>query len=143
MRDVTLRTTFAAVLVLALTGWVGTAPANAQQQGQQQGQQQAQAEEIPQPELDRYAAAYMEISQIRQGLQQKLQNAESQEERQSIQQEANQTMQAILQEHDISVQRYRQITEILNSDQEQRQEFTAMVQEKRSGEESGESSGGG
>lgn len=143
MRNGMLRTTFAAALVLALVGLVGPATAHAQQQSQQQGQQQqqAQTEDIPQEELDQYAEAYVEIAQVRQSLQQQMQNAGSQEERQSIQQEANQQMQSILQDHGISVQRYREITTVLNQDQEQRQEFTALVQEKRGDEGETGSSG--
>lgn len=132
----TLRASITA-LTIALVGLLIAAPGQAQDQNQPG--QQGQAEQIPQEELDRYATAYLEIAQIRQQMQQDMQNAGSQEERQSIRQESNQEMSSVLEDHGMSVERYRQITNILNSDQEQRQAFTALVQEKR--QESGSGSG--
>lgn len=129
MRKHVARASFAA-FVLALAGLLIAAPGQAQDQDSS-ARSQAQAEQIPQEELDRYATAYLQIAQVRQQMQQDMQNASSQEERQSVRESANQEMSSILEEHGISVQRYREITNILNSDQQQRQEFTSLVQQKR------------
>lgn len=111
-------------LVALLAAVLHAAPGAAQQP-----QPQQDAPEVPEAELETFAEAYADIADIRQELQTELQAAETSEEANQIQQEADSRMQAVLEEHGISVQRYQEITQVLNSNPEQRQEFEQILAE--------------
>ena len=51
------------------------------------------------------------------------------EEAQQIQMEANQKMVAVIEEHEFTPQRYTEITNILNADEELREEFEQIYRE--------------
>lgn len=123
----------AAVPMLAIS--LLAAPAAAQETEADESPAQ-QVAEVPDQELRTFAEAYLQIAQVRQQMQSDLGQAGSQEERSTIQQEANQQMGSILQDHGLSPQRYREITQTLNQDPAQRSEFQQLVQEMQ-GEESG------
>lgn len=122
---IALRGVFLAIVAVGLT----TAAAPAQQPTQQE--QQQDVEDVPEDELRTFAEAYAEIADIRRQMQSDLQEAENRDEATQIQQDADQEMQGILQENGISVERYQEITQILNADPEQRQEFEQILQEVR------------
>lgn len=119
-----LRGVFLAIVAVGLT----TAAATAQQPTPQQ---EADVEDVPEQELETFAEAYAEIAGVRQDMQAELQAAEDREQATQIQQQADQEMQGILQEHDLSVERYQEITQVLNADPEQRQEFEQILEEVR------------
>lgn len=128
--------------VLAFTALLVAAPLQAQSQGQ--GQSGASAQETPQiaeQELRSYARAYLQIADVRAQLQQKVTQASGEEEKSAVRQEANQQMATILREEGISVQRYREITSVLNADPQQRQAFSSMVQEMRAQDDDGPGGG--
>ena len=133
--------TFAALFLLA--GLFAVPHLAAQQGAQDPGSrtQARKAEKIPQQDLDHFADAYLAISQLRQSVKQKLQNAGSKKERQNIQTQANQKMASIIKDNGLTIQRYQKITQTLNKDQSQRQAFAQLMQKKRGG--SGDDTGGG
>lgn len=105
------------------------APVQAQQPAPQQQQQQVQ--ELDQETLETFAEAYLDIGEVRTGMQSCLEDVQDQSQANRIQQEANIQMQDVLEEHDLTAQDYRQITQVLNNDQEQRAEFESIVEELR------------
>lgn len=127
-----LRIPLVGAAAVALLAGLLAAPAPAQAQEQPAPQNTPTVE---QEELRTYAEAYIQIADVRARLQQQMAQASGQEEQAQIRQQANQEMRSILQEHGISTQRYREITNILNNDQEQRNAFTSMVEEIRAEQE--------
>lgn len=113
------------------------APVHAQQQpAPQQPAPQQQVPELEPETLETFAEAYLEIGDVRMEMQSRLEGVQDQNEANQIQQEANNQMQEVLGEHDFTVQDYQQITQVLNNDPEQRQEFEQLVAELQE-EESG------
>lgn len=104
------------------------APVQAQQQPAPAPQQQ-DVPELEEETLETFAQAYLEVGEVRMELQNELQTTQDQEEANRIQQEANNRMQEVLESHGMTVQDYQQVTQVLNSDPEQRQEFEALVEE--------------
>lgn len=82
-----------------------------------------------QAELQTFAEAYVEIGEVRAEMSPDLAAAENAEEANALQQEANDRMMEILEQHGLSVERYSAITQILNSDEELREEFEAVYEE--------------
>jgi len=80
-------------------------------------------------ELETFTEAYHEISQVRDEMSPALTTAETAEEANALQQQANDQMMDILEEHGLTVERYSAITQILNQDEELRAEFEAMYAE--------------
>ena len=116
-----LRTGSAAIAVFALALMVAV-PANAQMP-------EAEAEEIPQDELELFAEIYLEADEIRQELDMQVAAADSPEEAQQIQEEANQRMMQVIEDHGMSLERYQEVTHALNADPEQHQAFLAVLEE--------------
>ena len=94
-------------------------------------QQQQNVPDLEEETIETFAEAYLEISDVRMDLQASLQNAQDDQQASQLQQQANQEMQAILEDHDMNVQEYQEITQVLNNDPEQRQEFEQVVEELR------------
>lgn len=118
------------LLLFFLAAGLMAAPATAQEQ-----QQPAQEmEEIPEAELETFAEAYIEIMDVRMDLEAQLQAAEDAEQANQLQQQANQEMLVILEEHEIDTRRYQEIVQVLTADPEQRQAFEAIVEELTEGE---------
>ncbi|MFP3947521.1 MAG: DUF4168 domain-containing protein [Gemmatimonadota bacterium] len=126
-------------LFLALA--FAVAPVQAQQPAPQpQPDQQQQQQDVPELEgetLESFAEAYIEIGDVRTEMQSELEGVQDQSEANEIQQDANEQMQTILEEHDLTVEDYQQITQVLNQDPEQRQEFEALVQELQEDQDAG------
>jgi hypothetical protein len=80
-------------------------------------------------ELETFAEAYYEISQVRDEISPALAAAETAEEADALQQQANDEMMSILEDHDLTVERYASITQLLNQDEELRAEFEAIYAE--------------
>lgn len=92
-------------------------------------QPQQQVQDLEQETLETFAEAYLDIGDVRMEMQSRLENVQDQSQANQIQQEANQQMQAILEEHDLTAQDYQQITQVLNNDPEQRAEFESIVED--------------
>ncbi|MDZ7780726.1 MAG: DUF4168 domain-containing protein [Gemmatimonadota bacterium] len=90
-----------------------------------------------QAELETFAEAYVAIGEVRAEMSPELAAAENAEEANALQQEANDRMTQILDEHGLSVERYSAITQILNSDEELRAEFEAVYEELTGADGSG------
>lgn len=90
---------------------------------------QAAPETPDRAELETFTEAYHEISQVRDEMSPALATAETAEEANALQQEANDQMMSILEGHGLTVERYSAITQILNQDEELRAEFEAIYEE--------------
>src|SRR5690606_13238394 len=95
----------------------------------------AQATPAPpdQEELETFTAAYVEIAEVRAELSPELAAAETPEEAAEIQDEANNRMMAVLDDHDLDVDRYTEITAVLNQDEALRAQFEEMYAQMSSG----------
>lgn len=91
---------------------------------------QVTAQEAPdREELETFTEAYVEIGQVRAEMGPALESAETPEEANALQQQANDRMMSILEEKDMTVDRYGMITNILNTDEELRAEFEEIFAE--------------
>ncbi len=91
---------------------------------------QITAQEAPdRAELETFAEAYVEIGEVRAEMSPALAAAETAEEANALQEQANDRMMSILEENDMTVDRYSAITNILNSDEELRAEFEEIYAE--------------
>lgn len=128
-----------AVAVAVFTGalFLLAQPAAAQQG--QQGAPPAQDIEVSDDELESFTEAHLDVQELRQELDQAIQNAEDRQAAQAIQKQANQEMAAVIRdEHEMEINRYRQIAQAINQDPELRQKFQAIVDELTEDEEGGD-----
>jgi hypothetical protein len=99
--------------------------------------QEPQPQQAPDPpdreELVTFTEAYVAIAEVRAEVTPAISAAEDAEEATRIQEEANQQMMAILDEHDLDAERYGEITMVLNTDEELRAEFEAIYEELTEG----------
>lgn len=93
------------------------------------GHAQAAQEAPDREELVSFTEAFVEISQVRDEMTPEILQAESQEEAAALQAEANEQMIEVLNEHDLAPERYNSITQQLNSNQELRADFEAILEE--------------
>lgn len=91
---------------------------------QQPGQQQDI--EVDEQELQTFTEAHIEIEELRSEMQARMQDAEGREEAQQIQQQTNQQMIAIIEEEDLTAERYSQIASAINQDAELRERFQQL-----------------
>ena len=122
---------FALAALAGAAGLFIAADAEAQQPTPQQQQQQIEVDDAT---LETFVKAYIDVREIGQELEPKIENASSSEEAQQLQQQARERMQAAVQERDMTVQRYSRIAAALNADTELRQRFTEKLQEIQSEE---------
>lgn len=125
----------ATALVMLVGGLMLSAPASAQQQ-----QEQPQAQEpieVSDDELETFAEAHLEVQEVRTELQASLQQAENAEEAQSAQQEANAEMVEIIQDHDMTTERFSRIVNGINADPELQERFDEVVEELTEDEDGG------
>ncbi|WP_372956963.1 DUF4168 domain-containing protein [Marinobacter sp.] len=103
-----------------------------QQQGQEQGgsamqgQQSAQAN-FDDAELEKFVSAQEGINEIRDEYMTKIESAESQEEAQKLQQEANEEMVGTIEGEDLDIETYNEIATAYNSDPETRERVDSMM----------------
>lgn len=115
------------LLLTLLAAFLVVAPA--QLEAQNQGRQtMPEAPPIEDGELRTFAHVYLDVAEVRNDLETNLEGA-GETEAQQLQQEAQTEMRTILEESELSVERYTQIGQILNVDPEQRAEFQAVVEE--------------
>lgn len=80
-------------------------------------------------ELTSFTHAYIDIQDIRAEVEVRMLQASSEEEATAVQQEANERMQAALDEQEITVDRYTEITNVLNADEPLRVRFQEIYEE--------------
>lgn len=80
-------------------------------------------------ELVTFTKTYIEVMDVRAEMEAEVAQATSQEEAQQIQEQANQEMAAIIHDHDLTPERYGEITAALNADEELLQEFQEIYTE--------------
>jgi len=106
-----------------------------QQQGAQQEQQGAMTEEqaanFEEQELEQFADAYVKVGEIHTKYSERLQEVDSTEEAQNLQQEANDEMVEAIRETGLEVQDYSAIAAALERDPEMRQDVVAMIEERQ------------
>ncbi|MFO8173468.1 MAG: DUF4168 domain-containing protein [Gemmatimonadota bacterium] len=94
---------------------------------------QVEAQQAPDPpdkeELVTFTKTYIDVMDVRAEMEVEVAQATSQEEAQRIQEEANEKMTAIIHDHDLTPERYGEITAALNADEELLQEFQEIYTE--------------
>ncbi|MFW5730741.1 MAG: DUF4168 domain-containing protein [Desulfonatronovibrionaceae bacterium] len=104
-----------------------------QQQGQQQGQQMMQQEapdiEVSDAELEKAAGAYEDITKIREEFQQSLSDVSDPEKAQALQEEAGEAMTKAVQDNGLEIQKYNQIMEAAQVDEDLRNKLLAIMEE--------------
>jgi hypothetical protein len=113
-------------IVCALV-WAVPAAAQQHQQGQQGATQQQI--EVKDAELDKVAAAYVEVAQIQKEFQESLQTAPDPDQRQVLQQKANEEMIQAVEGEGIGVDKYSRIITAVNSDNNLRERFMEKLQD--------------
>lgn len=96
-------------------------------------EQQATPDPPDREELVTFTEAYIAVTEVRMELNEKLGQAADPEEANALQQEAQQEMVAVLDEHDMAPERYGEITTVLNADAELRAEFEEIYEELTEG----------
>lgn len=132
-----LRTAFAAFAAAGLVA--GAATAQQPQQQMQQPQTQP-APDFPEEKLDAFAEVATEVNKVIFDWRGRIQQAENEEERQSLTDEANRdiaekTEVLISDTPDISMQEYQQIAQAAGQDPQLRQELQQRVREKMEAEQ--------
>ena len=90
-------------------------------------------------ELVRFTEAMLDVTEVQEELQQTLAGIENPEEASQVQQQANLEMEEILDEHDLTAQRYSEVVTVLDMDPELNAEFQQILDEilEERGEELG------
>lgn len=107
-----------------------------QDQGAQQGQQpgamtEEQAANFDRQELEQFADAYVKVGEIHTEYSQRLQEVDSTDEAQNLQQEANDEMVQAIRDSGLEVQDYSAIAAALERDPEMRQNVVTMIEERQ------------
>lgn len=115
------------------------------QQGQQQQQQQRpmpqeqqEAPDVSDSQKEQFVDAYLALQEVRQDYSEQVQNAEGQEEAQSIQQEARDAMMTAITDTGMSMEEYQEVAMAMQQDDEVRQELADMIQERQGNGDGGE-----
>ncbi|MCC5858784.1 MAG: DUF4168 domain-containing protein [Ectothiorhodospiraceae bacterium] len=122
-------------LVPLLSGLLFSSIALGQAAQDQQGQQQPgamteqQAPDFDRQELEQFADAYVKVGEIHTEYSQRLQEVDSTEDAQTLQQEANDEMVQAIRDTGLEVQDYSAIAAALERDPEMRQEVVGMIEQ--------------
>lgn len=99
-------------------------------------EQQEQAERPDTEELTDFVHAMLDVTEIQEEMEEELANVDDPEQANQIQQQANAEMVEVLEEYDMSPERYSEIAMLLNVDEELNAEFQEIqerVLEERDG----------
>ncbi len=111
---------------------IGQAQQDQGAQGQQGGAMTEQeAQSFDQRELEQFADAYVKVGEIHTEYSQRLQEVESTDEAQSLQQEANDEMVQAIQDTGLEVQDYSAIAAALERDPQMREQVVGMIEERQ------------
>lgn len=124
MRIRTLTSVAAAAFLLA---------AGANQAEAQVPAQQEMPETPDRPELVTFTEAYIAVTEVRMELNEELGDVTDPETANALQQEAQEEMMTVLEEHELTPERYGEITTVLNADAELRSEFEEIYEELTEG----------
>lgn len=107
-----------------------TPPEPQQERPQPQMPQQQQADvDVSDEEVQKFADVYNKTAEVRQEYTQQLQNAEDQQEAQSIQREANEEIKSVIEESPLTVERYQEIARATAQDTELRQRILEATEQ--------------
>ena len=90
-----------------------------------------QAQDFDEHELEQFADAYVHVGEIHNEYSQLLQEVDSTEQAQELQQEANDEMVEAIQETGLEVQQYSAIAAALERDPEMREEVVSMIEARQ------------
>lgn len=101
-------------------------------------------EDVTDQHLEKFAAAYQQMQQVRAEYGKKLQQAKDDKAKQKqLREEGQQEMVSAIRDEGLKIAEYRQIGQALNSDKELRSRFKGIIQDKQSGNgDSGDSGSG-
>lgn len=120
------------VAALALTAGLGfVAPASVA--AQQPVPEQQETVEVTDELLERFVAVYPAVVNVAQATQNQLATAETPEEAQEIQVQAQERITALLDEGELTVVEYEAVVMRLNEDAEMRAEFERLLEEQERG----------
>lgn len=94
-------------------------------------QQQQPAADIPEEQLDAFADAALDVQQVQQDLNTELQDVESREQAEQLQEEAERRATQAIEAQGLSPEQYRSILQAANSDPELYSTILALMEEKR------------
>jgi hypothetical protein len=114
---------FSAATVLALTLLI--LPMGVDAQTPQQGT----PDEPDREELTEFVKAMIDVNEIQEEMEQALAGVDNPEQANQIQQQANAEMVAVLEEHDMTPERYSEIAMLLNVDPELNEQFQEIHEE--------------
>lgn len=80
-------------------------------------------------ELVTFAEAFVEVTQVRQEITPRIQQAQSPQEASELQAEADERMLGILEDHELDANRYNEIIQLVSTDEELRTEFEEVLAE--------------
>lgn len=111
---------------------LASAPVMAQSAAEQQQApaQQApaqQSESFSDNEVEKFAASYSGITEVRERFSAELQKADDAEEAHKIQQQANDEMVGVIESNDLTIQEYNAIAEAMQGDPELRERVLALL----------------
>lgn len=131
--------TFGTALFALLAAFLVTlTPTQLEAQDENRGREiMPEAPEIEDGELRTFALVYLDVAEIRDDMQHEMEQAATPAAQQELQQEAQTAMRAVLSESPLTIERYTQIGQILNTDPEQRAEFEAVVRDLREDRQGG------
>lgn len=106
-------------------------PGGAGQPGQpgQPGAGEQPTADVSDAQLETMAEVYVEMSALQSETDAQAQEATSPEEQNAIQAQATEDMQAILEDHGMSVEEYQQLVQLLNTDPQIRERFEEVLAE--------------
>lgn len=117
----------AAFTMVAALGFGATAEAQAQEPQVPQVPQQEEIE-VTTELLERFVTVYPAVMEIAQAAQTQLATAESPEDAQAIQAQAQEQIATTLDEADFTVAEYEAVVAVLNEDEELRNEFQSLLE---------------
>ncbi|MFP4127651.1 MAG: DUF4168 domain-containing protein [Desulfonatronovibrio sp.] len=100
-----------------------------QQDMMQQPDQSAEPIEVSDAELDKVAQAYVQITEIRGEFQETLSDVSDPEKAQQLQEEAGEKMVQAVQDNGLDVQKYNEVMEAAQVDEELREKLLARMEE--------------
>lgn len=120
-----------AAAAIAISAAAATAPVLAPHSAAQAQQAQEETADVSAEMVDAFAAAIVRIQEISDEWQQRLANAESAEQQQTMREEANREMLSAVEAQGISVEDYSRIANLASDDPALQQRINNAVQEIR------------
>lgn len=116
-------------LMIAAFGFMTLAPAQ-QPPPTQSNESQLNSADVGEEELENFVEAFNEVQVIRLDLQKKMATVQDVNAAKQLQQEANQEMVAVVQDHDMEPQQYNALSEAISDDKELMNRFQQVRKEK-------------